>query len=247
VPQCVLVTASDHTSLLQGKATIKLNQNSNSSVLTLLQSHRTASSLDLLGPKLLKMNERVVYPGDAVIPDANMIYDQTITIPSRTHEQCFPWLLQLGCGRAGWYLPFWVEKWLIPESARASRTVRQRWMQLKVGDRVADYKMPLFDKEQPEFEVIEIDSDRDSEQRSLVYRSERYGAVFSWTLMARSVESPSGQGTVVHLRFRGKIAATGLKAKLIVRGGGWMDYLSTAPMLAGLRDRVLAMTKEHDS
>jgi hypothetical protein len=194
---------------------------------------------------------RTAFPGDAVIPNANMIYDQHITIPSRTPSQCFPWLLQLGCGRAGWYLPFVIERWIVPGTSCASRSVQQRWTQLQVGDVVFDYRMPVFDKEQPSFEVVEVKRDSGEgegggisrEERYVVYKSQRYGAVFSWTLMARPAEGVDG--TTVHLRFRGKIAATRLKARLIVWGGGIMDYLSTAPMLWGLKDRVLAEEKEH--
>lgn len=41
------------------------------------------------------------YPGDDVIPSANMIYDQYITIPDSTPAEVSPWLAQLGAGRAG--------------------------------------------------------------------------------------------------------------------------------------------------
>lgn len=44
--------------------------------------------------------------------------------------------------------------------------------------------------------------------------------------------------TLLHLRFRGKIAATGLKRRLLVWSGGVMDHITTAPMLAGLAERA---------
>lgn len=202
------------------------------------------------------------YPGDDVIPDANMVYNQTITIPGCEPRDVFPWLVQLGAGRAGWYLPFSIEKWLVSPSSRASRVVRPEWTDLHVGQKVYDYKMPFFDKERPWFEVVrisppserELDSDGSTTGSGcLVYRSERYGTVFSWTLMAhREDNGPNDDGsqsssgaTTVHLRFRGKIASTGLKEKMIVWGGGVMDYLSTAPMLAGLKERVLETKRKH--
>ena len=46
--------------------------------------------------------------------------------------------------------------------------------------------------------------------------------------------------TLLHLRFRGKIAATGLKRRLLVWGGGILDHLTTAPMLSGLAERAEA-------
>ena len=44
--------------------------------------------------------------------------------------------------------------------------------------------------------------------------------------------------TLLHLRFRGKIAATGLKRRVLVWGGGVLDHITTAPMLAGLAERA---------
>ncbi|KAJ9608994.1 hypothetical protein H2200_006765 [Cladophialophora chaetospira] len=198
----------------------------------------------------------VAYPGDDVLLDANMIYDQFITIPGCSPAEVFPWLVQLGAGRAGWYLPFSVENWLVPKKSRASRVVRPEWTALTPGSRVYDYKMPLMDSEPPWFEVVSISplstegrGEDPSSEKALVYRSERYGCVFTWTLMARRddsrAESSKGDtvvepGTIVHLRFRGQIQSTGWKRKVIVFGGGIMDYLTTAPMLLGLRERAIA-------
>lgn len=84
------------------------------------------------------------------------------------------------------------------------------------------------------FNVVAIEP-----ERFLVYRSERYGCLFTWALLLREHESSTmPPSTTVHLRFRGKVAATGLRRKLIVWFGGVMDHLSTAPMLAGLKERA---------
>ncbi len=53
-------------------------------------------------------------------------------------------------------------------------------------------------------------------------------------------EFATGTETLLHLRFRGKIAATGLKRKALVWGGGVLDHVTTYPMLAGLRERAEA-------
>lgn len=60
------------------------------------------------------------------------------------------------------------------------------------------------------------------------------------SLILHEVEKGQGQSTLVHLRFRGKVAAAGLKRRLLVWGGGVMDHLTTAPMLAGLAERAEA-------
>ncbi|KAM0723952.1 hypothetical protein Q7P37_000943 [Cladosporium fusiforme] len=168
------------------------------------------------------------YPGDDLIPDASMIYDQTKTIHALPPD-IWPWLVQLGKGRAGWYCPAWLERWL-PQSWLASRAINPNWQSLAVGDRVDDYGFSKDDY----FDVARLEPGR-----TLVYRSERYGCLFTWALLLREADdSMAPPTTTVHLRFRGRIAATGLKRRLIVWFGSVMDHISTAPMLAGLKERA---------
>ena len=131
----------------------------------------------------------------------------------------------------GWYTPQSWERYL-PRSFHASRSINPEWQQLKPGDRVDDYGFSVDDY----FIVSDVQP-----ERALVYQSDRYGASFSWSLILHDL-SQGGPGatpsTLVHLRFRGKIAATGLKRRLLVWGGGVLDHLTTAPMLAGLAERA---------
>lgn len=169
------------------------------------------------------------YPGDDLIPDAVMVYDRIRTVNAPA-ENIWPWVVQLGKGRGGWYLTRPWER-LLPSSWKASRTVEPKWQGLAVGDRVADYGMSKDDY----FDVVAVDP-----PRALVYRSERYGAVYTWALLLRE-KQPVDDGaveTVVHLRFRGRIQSTGLKRRLIVTVGGWFDHWTAMPMLAGLAERA---------
>lgn len=117
----------------------------------------------------------------------------------------------------GWYISRSWERFL-PASMHASRTVRPEWQSLTPGDRVDDYGFSPDDY----FIVEAVES-----EKALVYRSERYGARFSWTLILHPYARDQ---TLLHLRFRGKIAATGLKRRLIVWGGEWMDRITTQPV-----------------
>src|SRR5262249_56126308 len=47
-------------------------------------------------------------PGDALIPDAAATVMHAITIAA-TPERIWPWLVQMGAGRAGWYSYDWVD------------------------------------------------------------------------------------------------------------------------------------------
>lgn len=168
------------------------------------------------------------YPGDDLIPDASMVYDQTKDLHA-SPSKIWPWLVQLGKGRAGWYCPAWLEKWF-PKGWAASRAINPKWQALSVGDRVADYGFSKDDY----FDVAVIEP-----ERALVYRSDRYGCHFAWALLLHEhTDETTRPRTTVHLRFRGRIAATGVKRWLIIWFGGMMDYISTAPMLAGLKERV---------
>jgi hypothetical protein len=120
----------------------------------------------------------------------------------------------------------------MPQSWRASRTVNPAWQQLKPGSRVDDYGFSVDDY----FDVVAIEP-----EKHLIYRSDRYGTTFTWTLMLHELASQdAGKApqTLVHLRFRGKIGATGLKKWLLVTGGGFMDWIFTWPMLKGMAERV---------
>jgi hypothetical protein len=171
------------------------------------------------------------YPGDDLIQNPVMVYDQTRLIKA-TKAEIWPWLVQLGKGRGGWYCPSSWEK-LMPSSWRATRQIEPQWQSLAIGDRVADYGL---DEKEDYFDVVKLES-----EHALVYRSDRYGASFSWALLLHQLEPDERdrrQRTIVHLRFRGKIAAKGLKRRAIVAGGGILDHLTTWPLLMGLQERV---------
>ena len=172
------------------------------------------------------MDLSAAYTGDELVPDANMVYNQLITV-SASAEEVFPWIVQLGKGRGGWYLTTQVER-IFPRAWRATRRVEPQWQSIVPGDRVEDYG---FDASQDYFIVA-----AKSPPTELVYQSDTYGCSFTWALLLH--ESVDRAETVVHLRFRGKIQATGVKRWCILTGGEWMDWLSTRPMLAGLKERV---------
>ena len=125
----------------------------------------------------------------------------------------------------------------------ASRSVNAEWTGLRVGDVVKDYG---FNEKEDVFEVVGIDDPAKTGKGSgaLVYKSERYGTVFSWALLVRDLGGESGDGTrskdgwsEVTLRFRGRIQRTGWQRSTLVWGGGWMDWATTWPMLRGLKER----------
>jgi hypothetical protein len=159
-------------------------------------------------------------PGDDVVPDADVVMDRGFDVPAPPAE-VWPWLVQLGKGRAGWYLPRSVER-VVPPRRRAARRVLPQWQGLAVGVRVPDYGGP-----EEFFEAVEVE-----QPHHLVYRSERGRMQVSWAITLTAVPA----GTRVHLRLRlAPVRRTWLAESL----GELVDVLTVAGMAAGLRERLL--------
>lgn len=163
-------------------------------------------------------------PGDDVVPDADVVMDRAFTVDAAP-AVVWPWLVQLGKQRAGWYLPRRVER-VVPAGRRAARTLLPQHRSLAVGDVVPDYGGP-----HETFEVVSVDP-----PRSLVYGSRRGrgGRVaVSWAI----VLAPYGDATRVQLRLR----LGGLRRPWLARSlGEPFDLLTIAGMAAGLQERVSA-------
>lgn len=170
-----------------------------------------------------------LFPGDELIPDAVMVYDQKRTIRAPARD-IFPWLLQLGRNRGGWYLPNRLEG-ILPATWRPSRTIEPKWQKLTPGERIADYGFTRND-----YFVV----DRVIEPHTIVLRSKRHGSQFTWAFLLRELhesDEAAEPATVVHLRFRGELTAEGIRRKILVKSGELLDKASAAPMLAGLAER----------
>jgi hypothetical protein len=158
-------------------------------------------------------------PGDDVVPVADVVMDRGFDTPAPPAE-VWPWLVQLGKGRAGWYLPRTVER-VVPPRRRAARAVLPQWQGLAVGVRIPDYG-----GREEYFEVVEVEP-----PHHLVYRSERGRMQVSWAITLR----PAPPGTRVHLRLR---LAPVRRPWLAESLGELVDVLTVAGMAAGLRERL---------
>jgi hypothetical protein len=157
--------------------------------------------------------------GDDVVPEADVVMDRGFDLEAAPAD-VWPWIVQLGKGRAGWYLPGSVER-VVPRSRRAAREVLPRWQGLAVGDVIPDYG-----GKDATFEVVQVDA-----PHTLVYRSTRGHTDVSWAITL----SAQDQGTRVHLRLRlGPVRLVQLAENL----GGLFDALTIAGMAAGLRERL---------
>ena len=76
-------------------------------------------------------------PGDDIITNPTTIWNRGITISARP-AQVWPWLVQMGYGRAGFYVPEWVDRLLWRVPAANSSVLLPDLQDLAVDDVVAD-------------------------------------------------------------------------------------------------------------
>lgn len=161
---------------------------------------------------------RAALPGDDLVPDATVVMDRAFTLnvlPARA----WPWFVQLGKNRAGWYLPTIVERF-IPRSRRALRRIDPQWQRLAVGDVIPDWGGT-----DETFEVARLDP-----PETIMHVSTRGNIRLSWAIVLRDHGA-----TRVHLRLR----LGGVKHRRLAEiGGGFLDWLTIYGLAAGLRERV---------
>jgi hypothetical protein len=158
-------------------------------------------------------------PGDDLVDPADVVMDRAFSLPAPPDE-VWPWLVQLGKGRAGWYLPRWVEL-LVPRSRRGLRRLDPAYLSIGVGDVIPDWG-----GKDATFTVAAVEPGR-----HLVHTSTRGATHLSWCLHLAA----EGTGTRLHLRLR---LAPVRHTTLAEYAGGFVDRLTIAGLAAGLRERV---------
>jgi hypothetical protein len=168
-------------------------------------------------------------PGDDIIPDAAVVLDRsaTVAVPA---EELWPWLVQLGKERAGWYLTARLELF-VPRRRRALRRLEPRWQELGVGDSVPDWGPG-----RPTFTVAAIDPPRSLVYRSIRPRKRRPSEPMdlTWALVVVPLAPDRCQ-----LRLRLRTHQLGQRFPgLVTWAADTIDRLTVVAMVAGLRERL---------
>ncbi|MGI8680018.1 MAG: hypothetical protein ACR2LX_15320 [Jatrophihabitans sp.] len=162
---------------------------------------------------------RAAMPGDGLLPAADVVMDRAFTVDAPPAD-VWPWLVQLGKDRAGWYLPRRVERFLLPPN-RAIRRIEPRWQHLEVGDVIPDYGPD------GSFEVAVIDA-----PDILIYTARRKTVTFTWAI---ALSSRDERATRVQLRLR----IDPVRRRWLAHSAGDLfDAATIAGMAAGLRERL---------
>jgi hypothetical protein len=173
--------------------------------------------------------KRAKRPGDDLVDPADVVMDRAFTVPAPP-EQVWPWLVQLGKQRAGWYLPARAERFL-PRSRRAARSVNRAWLSLRPGDVIPDYG-----GRHETFEVAAITA-----PSSLVYRSRRGHIDVTWSLTLEPAPGPPGAPGPGHTRIFLRLQMALVRHQRLARTAGELvDLLTVAGMAAGLKERLAA-------
>jgi len=158
-------------------------------------------------------------PGDDIVPRAALVMDRAFDLLAPP-ETVWPWFVQLGKRRAGWYLPLSVERF-IPPRRRGLRSIDDRFQGLAVGDVIPDWG-----GSNETFTVALLDP-----QQSLVYRSVRGRVELSWAITL----TPTATGSRAHFRLRlGDVK----HIRLAGTAGGIVDLLTVAALARGVRERL---------
>ncbi|MDO8107026.1 hypothetical protein Q6348_07415 [Isoptericola sp. b441] len=76
-------------------------------------------------------------PGDDIIARPTAVTDHAITVHAGP-EQIWPWLVQMGWGRAGWYTARWVDRLLFPANGPSADRIVPELQHIEVGTFIPD-------------------------------------------------------------------------------------------------------------
>jgi hypothetical protein len=142
--------------------------------------------------------------GDNLCLDATLIATRSITI-SAAPEDVFPWIRQMGFGRAGWYSYDWLDNL----GRKSATRVHDEWQSVQSGDKVPSgpisFTAAIVDA--PRHFVLEI--------RSLGKKNPK----LHFTLAYELRDDPQGTRLVTRMRSQIKLPFGRLFEKLILGPG----------------------------
>jgi hypothetical protein len=162
-------------------------------------------------------------PGDDLVPQPDVVMDRAFDLPAPP-DAVWPWFVQLGKKRAGWYLPRSVER-LVPPSRRALRRLAPSLQVLRVGSVIPDWG-----GKHETFQVAVLEP-----PVALVHTTRRGRTVGSWAIVLTPYDDQGSPATHVQLRLR---LAPVKRKRLAGTAGDLLDASTIAGLAAGLRERL---------
>jgi len=166
-------------------------------------------------------------PGDDLVPDACLAATRAITIPTPP-ERVWPWIVQLGQGRGGFYSYDLLEN-LVGCDIHSAAVIVPGWQHLEVGDSVRLH--PTLG-----LEVAAIDPPRSLVLRGAAVEGDRAMPYdFTWAFVLRTTAAGTTR-LIVRERYRYRAWWAPLMAEPVEA----VSFVMTQKMLRGIRDRAVA-------
>lgn len=179
-------------------------------------------------------------PGDELVHAPHMTADRATVIDAPA-EHIWPWLMQLGKARAGWYFPAWLER-VLPEKARGAREILPAFQTYVTGDVVPDYGpgegLFRFEMIEPPHTLVLYSVRRPSENWGWPEEDDPPPddcLVLSWALL---LEDLSEGRSRFYVRLRADPAGRKSFAPWLTPFGWIVDWVTVTLLFAGLRERV---------
>ncbi len=189
-----------------------------------------------------RLERRSRIPGDDVVERPTAVTDHATTI-NAPPEAVWPWLVQMGWHRGGWYTARWVDRLFFPANEPSATRIVPELQRLVVGDFVPDGA--------PEtgtgLHVVSIDPERALVLRSSSHlpaswrRSGRAALDWSWAFVLEPIDGDRR----TRFRFRSRWWTRPWWLTL----GGWLlivpaDHVMAQSMLRGVRRRAEALARD---
>jgi hypothetical protein len=183
-----------------------------------------------------RAEQRAALPGDDVVAGPTVVCTHAITIDAPP-ERVWPWLVQIGWHRGGWYTARWVDRLLFPDNQASANRVIPELQQLKIGDFIPDGPPQT----ECGFTVLDVEPRQRLMLRStthlpLAWRRRNLAALeWTWVFVLRPVE----HGTRTRFLFRWRARTTPWWLRLMCHAVVVpADLVMSRDMLRGVRIRA---------
>ena len=178
--------------------------------------------------------------GDDIVPDPQVVTNHAIDIDAPP-DCVWPWLVQMGWHRAGWYTARWVDQLLFPMNWPSANRIIPELQAIQVGDFIPDgapeTKCGLIVEQLEPGQAMALHS------TSHLPASWRGKASLDWSWVFVLRPADGGQRTRFHFRSRWVTSPWWLTLS------AWLgivpaDFLMSHDMLHGVKKRAEALARE---